>query len=207
MQLYYLSVISYTILGFIFYKLQNKNLNQIRIKDILQDYILSLITLYIIIYSKILFFDLNLLNSIENNFNTFSFIKKFIYIIFIHDFYFYITHRIMHIPKIYKISHYLHHQSKPITPFTALSFHPIEMFIEVGFIPITLLFLKLHYYHFIGYFIFQMIHNLYIHSRLDLFKDVKILNTSIDHWNHHNYNTINYGLYFSFWDRLFKTFN
>lgn len=202
--LYYFSVIIYTIFGIIFYVFseQNKSIN-IKIKDLIIDYILSLITLYFIIWSKLIFLTNKEIYT-ENNFSLY-FIYKLFGIVIIHDIYFYFIHRLMHVPMIYNISHYIHHKSKPITPFTALSFHPIEILLELGFIPLTTYFIKLNEYHFISYFIIQMIHNFYIHSRLELFGSNKYIISSLDHWNHHNYNTLNYGLYFSYLDYLFGT--
>lgn len=200
--LYYNSIIIYTILGLGFYLLSERHKKTtIKFKDLITDYILSLITIYFIIWYKIIFItDKGLYIQ-----SLFDYIFKLFGIVIIHDIYFYFIHRLMHISIIYNISHYVHHTSKPITPFTALAFHPIEILLELGFIPSVLYFLKVNQLHFISYFILQMIHNFYIHSRLELFKSNKYIITSLDHWNHHNYNTFNYGLYFSYLDNFFGT--
>src|SRR3546814_1568014 len=44
----------------------------------------------------------------------------------IHDTWFYWTHRWMHRPALFRRCHAVHHQSRPPTAWTAMSFHPWE---------------------------------------------------------------------------------
>ena len=39
--------------------------------------------------------------------------------LFLHDTYFYWTHRLMHVPGVYRVMHRVHHQSRPPTPFAS----------------------------------------------------------------------------------------
>ena len=44
--------------------------------------------------------------------------------LFIHDTYFYWTHRLMHRPPIFRVLHKVHHESRQPTPWAGFSFHP-----------------------------------------------------------------------------------
>ena len=46
--------------------------------------------------------------------------------LFLHDTWFYWTHRWMHRPKPFRIAHAVHHASRPPTAWAAMSFHPWE---------------------------------------------------------------------------------
>src|SRR5437868_3648097 len=47
-------------------------------------------------------------------------------LIFIHDTWFYWTHRLMHWKPLFRVMHAVHHQSHNPTPWAAFSFHPSE---------------------------------------------------------------------------------
>ena len=135
-----------------------------------------------------------------------------ILILFLHDTYFYWTHRFMHHKKIYKYIHKVHHQSTNPTPFTSYSFHPLETMLEALITPILAFLLPINYYQFIGFLIFQLIFNIYGHLGYEIFPKRfhktaigKWISTSIAHNMHHQYFNGNYGLYFLFWDRLMGT--
>jgi Delta7-sterol 5-desaturase len=54
----------------------------------------------------------------------------FVWMFFLHDAYFYWTHRAMHHPKVFKYVHLIHHKSNNPSPWTAYAFHPIEAVFE-----------------------------------------------------------------------------
>ena len=47
-------------------------------------------------------------------------------IILIHEFHFFTTHRMIHIPVLYKYVHSVHHNSVNPSPWSSLSMHPVE---------------------------------------------------------------------------------
>ena len=47
-------------------------------------------------------------------------------------FYFYLIHRLLHWPPLYKIAHALHHRNTNIGPWSGLSMHPIEHVLYLG---------------------------------------------------------------------------
>ncbi len=53
----------------------------------------------------------------------------------LHDLYFYTTHRLMHLPPLFKAVHAGHHRSLTPTPWSILSFQPLETISQFGFLP------------------------------------------------------------------------
>lgn len=130
----------------------------------------------------------------------------------IHDTYFYWSHRLMHHPFVFKHVHKIHHESIDTNPFTSFSFHPIEAVFEAGiYILVAFLFpvhlLTLYLFHFImttlnvighlGYEIYpkNWVNNKWLHWKTP----------STHHNMHHSRFNGNYGLYFTFWDKIMKT--
>lgn len=73
-----------------------------------------------------------------------SFIASFWIAAFIHETYFYWTHRWMHLPRFFKPVHRVHHDSKIPTPWAAFSFHPWEALIEALILPLIVFIMPLH---------------------------------------------------------------
>lgn len=130
----------------------------------------------------------------------------------IHDTYFYWMHRLMHWPKLYRLMHRTHHRSVNPSPWAAFAFHPLEAVVEAGIIPILLIVMPLHPISFLGFVTVMLVFNIYGHLGYELFSAKtyqhpigKWLNTSVYHNLHHEKFTGNYGLYFTFWDRVCGT--
>ena len=129
-----------------------------------------------------------------------------------HDLYFYIMHRIMHHPYLFKYIHLIHHKSTNPSPWAAYAFHPLEAIIEQGIVIIFYFTLPIHITHLAIFFLFSIIYNVYGHLGYELYpkgfnksKIGKWINTSINHNQHHQYFKGNYGLYTLIWDRVFNT--
>jgi sterol desaturase/sphingolipid hydroxylase (fatty acid hydroxylase superfamily) len=130
----------------------------------------------------------------------------------VHDAYFYFTHRLMHHPKLFKWFHLIHHKSTNPSPWAAFSFHPLEAVIEVGIVVLFLFIMPICNLHLFFFFFIMMVYNVYGHLGWELYpkgfstsKIGKWINTSVNHNQHHQYFKGNYGLYFLWWDRWFKT--
>ena len=139
------------------------------------------------------------------------FILSIIFLIAFHDFYFYVTHKMIHHKKLFFI-HKRHHLSTNPTPWAAFSFSPIEAIIQIIWIPIIALFVPLHFYAIIIWSIFMMIMNVIGHLGYEIFPKNfldgfigKILLSSTHHNLHHSRSKRNFGLYFTFWDKIFRT--
>jgi lathosterol oxidase len=66
---------------------------------------------------------------------------SFLWLILLHDTWFYWIHRMMHHPLLYKKIHLIHHKSTNPSPFAAFAFHPLEAIVEALIFPL----LPLHY--------------------------------------------------------------
>ena len=65
-------------------------------------------------------------------------------LLFIHDFYYYFLHRIMHHPKLYKWIHFEHHKSLNPTAYSAFSLSWQEAIIDALFFPVIAFIMPLH---------------------------------------------------------------
>jgi Delta7-sterol 5-desaturase len=132
--------------------------------------------------------------------------------LFMHDTYFYFTHRLMHHPKFFKLFHLAHHKSVNPSPWAAFAFHPLEAVVEIGILVVFLFTIPVMKAHLFFFFLFMMVYNVYGHLGWELYPKNfhrtwigRWVNTSINHNQHHQYFTGNYGLYFLIWDRVFGT--
>jgi lathosterol oxidase len=135
-------------------------------------------------------------------------------IVFLHDAWFYWTHRLIHRPELFRRLHRLHHKSFNPTPWTSYAFNTGEAALNAVFLPLVLLVLPIS---FLGIFVFtthMMLRNAIGHCGYEVFpatSDGKPLFswlTSVTHHDlHHAQAGYNYGLYFTWWDRWMKTEN
>jgi len=126
------------------------------------------------------------------------------------DLSFYLIHRLLHKPWLFKKIHYVHHISKNPTALGSYSFHPIEAISMSFFFIILVMIIPINLKTAGVYFLFSHIYNSYGHSGYDFkfkkdgFFD-KWISHSTRHHMHHKNNRGNFGLYTTVWDRLFKT--
>lgn len=136
-----------------------------------------------------------------------------VFLILFHDTYFYWMHRTLHHPRLFSWTHKVHHLSKNPSPFAAMSFQPLEAFLEIVWIVPLAYFLPIE----MGvWFIFSLVIiliNVLGHLGVEIYPEswkqnqiLKYLNTSTNHNEHHQYFHGNYSLYFSAWDRWMGTF-
>lgn len=140
------------------------------------------------------------------------FFLAFPLMLIMHDTYFYWAHRFMHHPKLFKTIHLVHHKSNNPSPWAAYAFHPIEAVIESLIFVIFLFTIPVHPIHLTCFFVVSLIYNVYGHLGFELYPKGfnkhwlgKWINTSVSHNQHHQYFKGNYGLYFTFWDRMMGT--
>ena len=140
------------------------------------------------------------------------FFLAFPLMLIIHDTYFYWAHRLMHHKKLFRIFHLVHHESTNPSPWAAYSFHPLEAIVEAGIFVVFLFTIPIHQLHLYFFFFFMIAYNVYGHLGYELYPKGfnrhwlgKWINTSINHNLHHQYFKGNYGLYFTFWDRMMGT--
>lgn len=131
---------------------------------------------------------------------------------FIHDTYFYFTHRIIHWQPLYKRIHHVHHLSTNPSPWAAFSFHPYESLIEAFALPLVLLVMPVHPLMFAVFLMSMTFFGVINHLGYELYPAGfaknpigKWMITATHHTQHHELFRYNYGLYFTFWDRVLGT--
>ncbi len=140
------------------------------------------------------------------------FVLAFFLMTFIHDTYFYWTHRLIHHPKVFKIVHLIHHKSTNPSPWAAYAFHPFEAIINAGVFALILFTIPVHGFHLFLFFVLSLSYNVYGHLGYELYSKGfnkhwfgRWINTSVNHNQHHKHFDGNFGLYFLFWDRWMGT--
>ncbi|ASZ14109.1 sterol desaturase family protein [Chitinophaga pendula] len=130
----------------------------------------------------------------------------------VHDTYFYWMHRALHHPRLFRLTHLVHHQSTNPSPWTSYSFHLLEAFTEGAVLFLIVLILPMHPLGIVLFTIAGFVINVYGHLGYEIaprwFRKsplFELFNTSVHHNLHHSKFKGNYGLYFRVWDRLMGT--
>ncbi|HYD89674.1 MAG TPA: sterol desaturase family protein [Vitreimonas sp.] len=129
-----------------------------------------------------------------------------------HDAYFYWTHRAIHDPRLFRLFHLRHHRSNNPSPFTAYSFDLAEAALQASFVPLWMVAVPTQW-EIVGLFMLhQIARNTFGHSGYELYparRDGRplfdFMTTTTHHDIHHAEAGWNYGLYFTWWDRLMGT--
>jgi len=132
--------------------------------------------------------------------------------IVVHDTYFYWTHRLIHVPRLFRRFHRRHHRSHNPSPFTAYSFDLSEAALQAMFVPLWMILVPTTW-SVVGLFMLhQVTRNTLGHSGYELFPAgpdgrplFDLLTTVTHHDIHHEQPRWNYGLYFTWWDRWMGT--
>jgi Delta7-sterol 5-desaturase len=130
-----------------------------------------------------------------------------------HDAYFYWAHRFMHHPKLYKTFHRAHHRSVTPTPWATYSFAMPDAAVMFLFVPLWLFFVSTPGWVMFVWLNFQIIRNAMGHAGFEFFPRwwlasplTRWVNTTTHHDLHHNGSfNHNYGLYFTWWDKMMGT--
>ncbi|RZS94843.1 sterol desaturase family protein [Cecembia calidifontis] len=137
---------------------------------------------------------------------------SFFLALFIHETYYYWLHRWMHLPKVLRHFHHIHHNSLYTSSFTSFSFHPIEAFLQAIFLPVLVLILPMHFSVLLAMLVTMSITAVINHAGVEIYTSGAISNPiarwmvgATHHDLHHLKYRCNYGLYFTFWDVWMKT--
>lgn len=128
--------------------------------------------------------------------------------LFLHDSWFYWTHRAMHAPALFARVHAVHHASRPPTAWAAMSFHPTEALSGALLIPALVFVIPIHWSALAVVLTIATVMGVTNHMGWEMFP-ARWVNgwfgrhciTASHHEEHHKRYTCNYGLYFRFWDR------
>lgn len=136
-------------------------------------------------------------------------VLSFILALGFHDIYFYLTHRLLHLRFLFKIVHFKHHRSHPTNALSTFSFHPIEGIIQILVVPLVAFVIPLHEGVLLLFTAFLIFVSVYGHSGYELRPNKKglfrIFNTSLHHYQHHEFVNYNFGIYLHLWDDIFGT--
>lgn len=130
----------------------------------------------------------------------------------LHDTYFYWTHRVMHLPGVYRVMHRVHHRSRPPTPFASFSFHPSEALLGAVFLPALAMIVPLHVGAALFILLLMTVCAVMNHSAYEILPRAWLQGlggqwfiSAAHHDLHHAHVRCNYGLYFRVWDKLMGT--
>lgn len=120
---------------------------------------------------------------------------------------FYLTHLVLHVPIVYRKSHFRHHMCRPPVAWSGIAIDPFETILS-GILPYTvpLFILPFHIYTVYALNIALMVWATLVHSSANWVGNGVLLGTK-DHNLHHAYGlkNANFGAVFTFWDRLGRT--
>jgi sterol desaturase/sphingolipid hydroxylase (fatty acid hydroxylase superfamily) len=129
-----------------------------------------------------------------------------------HDAWFYWTHRWMHRPRLFRTAHAVHHASRQPTPWTAMSFHPLESLTGAIVIPVLVFLVPIHWSALAAVLAIMTFFGVTNHMGWEIFPRWLVygpagrwLITASHHQRHHRDYGCNFGLYFRHWDRLCET--
>jgi sterol desaturase/sphingolipid hydroxylase (fatty acid hydroxylase superfamily) len=133
-------------------------------------------------------------------------------VLVLQDAYFYFTHRLFHHPKLFRWSHQGHHRSHYPTPWTSFAFDPLEAIVQSLFLIGIVFMIPLHFITLISVLVTMTIWAVVNHLGIDRLPLAfphnwlgKWFIGPAHHSMHHLKYTVHYGLYFTFWDKLFGT--
>lgn len=128
------------------------------------------------------------------------------------DFYFYCTHRLMHTRWMFRHVHGVHHRSRQPSPWAAYAMHPVEAMIN-GAVPLAALLVAPIQQDVLALFVLhQVLRNVHGHAAIESLPRGFArhwfwarFTTTTHHHLHHETAQGNYGLWFTWWDRVFGT--
>ncbi len=128
------------------------------------------------------------------------------------DAFFYWGHRALHTPRLYRRFHLTHHRSVDVNPLTSFAFHPVEAAITGAPLTLVAALIGLDPTVLVMWGYLSLVNNSLGHLGFEWMPrwaqhlPILRLKTPSTHHNlHHEKVRGNYGLYFTFWDRIGNT--
>lgn len=137
------------------------------------------------------------------------FVALFVLIPLWSSFHFYVIHKLLHWPPLFRLAHALHHRNVNIGPWSGISMHPIEHLLYFSSVAIHFI-VASHPVHFLFHVYYQGLGPMASHSGFDglLIKDKKRMELGdFFHQLHHKHFKCNYGTSEMPWDRWFGSFH
>ena len=137
---------------------------------------------------------------------------SFVVALLLHETYYYWLHRWMHMPRVFRLVHKVHHDSHIPSPWTAFSFHPLESCIQALFLPLLLILVPIHIYVIVVQLVVMSVTSVINHLNIEIYPKGFQHNILFKWWIgathhslHHKQYKYNFGLYFTFWDKWKRT--
>lgn len=145
-------------------------------------------------------------------YGTWYLVVSFVSSLFLQDTYFYFIHRAFHHPRLFRWLHFGHHRSGKPTPWTSFAFDLPEAIAQAIFLVGLVFIIPLHFITLGALMMTMTIWAVITHVGFQWLAPSSMVNWlgtwligSVHHSIHHRNYKSNYGLYFTFWDRVFDT--
>jgi len=124
------------------------------------------------------------------------------------DYIIYWSHRIFHLPFLYKNFHKLHHTYKQPTAFSVTAIHPVEFVFNQCIYIAPMFLLPVHWVPFSFILMYTYYHGIIDHSGITFKRQwwQPWQPDCIFHDNHHQYFHVNFGFNIEYWDKLHGTY-
>ncbi len=139
-------------------------------------------------------------------------VASYAIVLLLQDTYFYFTHRLFHHRLLFSWFHKGHHHSRYPTPLTSFAFDLPEAIVQSFFLIIIVLVIPLHFVTLLAILMTMTIWSVVNHLGLDRLPVNfphhwlgKYFIGPAHHSLHHLKYSFNYGLYFTFWDKVLGT--
>jgi lathosterol oxidase len=117
----------------------------------------------------------------------------------------YWAHRLLHVGPFWRHLHRHHHSWRQPTPWVAVSFHPLDSFLQAIPHHLCAFIMPVHIGVYLTSLVLVTVWSVSIHDRVSFLRWGAI-NYADHHAIHHWYDDHNYGQYTTFWDRLCGTY-
>ena len=197
------------LLSFFPHRKLNSALNQTQVRSDIYYSVLSLVIFAFFIALTIYFYQLDFVTISST-----TSVKGLVHLVamfLVQDTYFYWTHRWFHWAGVYKMVHEPHHRSRQPSFWTSFAFHPLEALIQAIGLPLLALGFYLEWWAVISFLSIMTFMGVVNHLGHEFYPKFwlkgigRYVVSATHHQKHHLYYKYNFGLYFSFWDRLMGT--
>ena len=137
---------------------------------------------------------------------------SFLLLLLIQDTHYYWTHRLLHHPRLFALTHAGHHRSREPSPFASFAFDPIEAMLTAWVLPLLVFLIPINLWVVVALLTLMTVTAVMNHCGWEMWPDRWVrsgpgaqLITATHHSRHHTHMKTNYGLYFRLWDRLCHT--
>ena len=138
--------------------------------------------------------------------------SSYVMVLILQDGFFYLAHRLFHLQRFYRWTHQGHHSSREPSPWTSFAFDPVESLVHAMFLVGVILLIPLHFGTILAVLTTMTIWAVVNHLGLEQLP-IHFPHHWLGRWMigpahhsvHHVHQNKHFGLYFTFWDRVFGT--